>query len=212
MMAENHGNAVKHSPCIRIVRGQAWRDDPCAVLQELAVKIYGPSSALPVSLLRSWYAKNRAIFRIAVTSDKFVVGYFSCLPLFANIFGRTIDPEFQEGSITADDIDSALWPPNGGVFISSVVVAPEFQKRSPASLLLRLAFIEDLIRDCPGQDQTLRMSAQALSPKGEACMRSLGMQAWDFTAAGWKVYYGQLGKADLLGVRKDLQHKLATRF
>lgn len=124
----------------------------------------------------------------------------------------TIDPEFQEGSITADDIDSALWPPNGGVFISSVVVAPEFQKRSPASLLLRLAFIEDLIRDCPGPDQTLRMSAQALSPKGEACMRSLGLTACDLTTAGWKVYYRKLAREDLLRIRKKLRHKLNLRF
>ena len=114
--------------------------------------------------------------------------------------------------INANDIDTSLWPANGGVFISSIVVAPEYQKQFPTSLLLRLAFIEDLIGDCSEENQAVRISAQALSPKGEACMRSLGMQAWDLTAAGWKVYYGQLGKADLLGVRKGLQQKLATRF
>jgi ribosomal protein S18 acetylase RimI-like enzyme len=203
---------VSYSPSIRIVRGPACRDDPCAALHGLAVQNYGPISALPVSLLRNWYEKNNSIFRIAVTSENSVVGYLSSLPLLANIFIRTLESDFQESSINADDIDTSLWPANGGVFISSIVVAPEYQKQSPASLLLRLAFIEDLIGDCFEKNQAVRISAQALSPKGEACMRSLGMQAWDLTAAGWKVYYGQLGKADLLGVRKGLQHKLATRF
>ena len=212
MMAGNRGNSVSYSTPIQIVRGPEIIDDPCVALQELAIQNYGPSSALPVSLLRSWYEKNRAIFKIAVTSDKSVVGYFSCLPLCAQIFGRTTDPDFQEGSITTDDIDIPMWPSNGGVFISSVVVAPEYQKRSPASLLLRLAFIGDLIRDCPGENQAIRISAQALSPKGEACMRSLGLKAWDLTTTGRKVYYGKLGRAELIDVQKELQHKLTIRF
>ena len=199
-------------PSIRIVRGQACADDPCAALHRLAVQTYGPVSALPVSILRNWYAKNGAIFRIAVTSEDQVAGYLSSLPLSANIFEKTLDSDFLETSIVADDIDTSLCAANGGVFISSIVVAPEYQKRTPASLLLRLAFIADLAADGHAQNQTVRISAQALSPKGEACMRSLGMKARDLTACGWKVYYGRLGRADLLGVRKELQRKLASRF
>lgn len=211
-MAGSRGDAVSCSPNIRIVRGQDCRDDPCAVLQELAVQNYGSSTALPVSFLRSWYEKNVSIFRIAVTSENSVVGYFSALPLFANIFERTLEPDFQENSINADDIDTSLCPANGGVFISSIVVAPEYRRRTPASLLLRLAFIEDLIGDCLEENQAVRISAQALAPKGEGCMRSLGLKACDLTTAGWKVYYGRLRRADLLGVRKELQHRLAKRF
>ncbi len=203
---------MSDSPSIRIVRGHECRDDPCSALQGLAVQNYGPFTALPVSLLRSWYEKNRSIFKMAVTSENSVVGYLLCLPLFVNIFEGTLGSDFQENSIAADDIDSSLCSVSGSVFISSIVVAPEYRRRSPASLLLRLAFIEDLIRGCPEEKQTVRISAQALSPEGEACMRSLGLQACGSIAAGWKVYYGQLGNADLLGVQKDLQHKLAIRF
>ena len=203
---------MSDSPSIRIVRGHECRDDPCAALQGLAVQSYGPSAALPVSLLRSWYEKNGSIFRIAVTSENSVVGYLSSLPLLANIFKSTLESDFQENSIGADDIDTSLCSASGGIFISSIVVAPEYQRQSPVSLLLRLAFIEDLIGDCFEENQAVRFSAQALSPKGEACMRSLGMRARDRTTAGWTVYYGRLGRADLLGVREELQQKLVTRF
>ena len=199
-------------PFIRIVRGHEYRDDPCAALHGLAVQNYGPESALPVSLLRNWYEKNGAIFRIAVTLENRVAGYLSSLPLSANRFEETLAPDFLETSITADDIETSLCPAGGGVFISSIVVALQYQKRSPASLLLRLALLEDLITDCMDENQTVRISSQALSPKGEACMRSLGMKAGGLTTSGWKTYYGQLGRDDLLDLRTELQQKLASRF
>lgn len=198
-------------PTIRILRGQECRDDPCSALQDLAVQNYGSSSALPVSLLRSWYEKNPSIFRIAVTSENSVVGYISTLPLRLNIFNRTIDPDFQETIITTEDIHTSLCPSDGGVFLSSIAVAPEYQKQSPASLLLRLALIEDLIRECSVENQTIRISAQALSVKGEACMRSLGMKARGFTTAGWRVYYGKLDRAALYSLQRELQRKFAAR-
>ena len=200
------------SPAIRIVRGHEYRGDPCTALQSLAVRNYGSSSALPVSLLRSWYEKNASIFRIAVTSKNSVVGYISTLPLLANVFGRTIDPDFQERFIAAENIDTALCSSDGGIFLSSIVVASEYQKQSPASLLLRLALVEDLIGECAEESQTVRISAQALSEKGEACMRSLGMKARGLTTSGWKIYYGKLRWADLCSVRNELQQKFAARF
>lgn len=203
---------MSDSTTIRIVRGQEYREDPCSALQSLAAQNYGPSSALPVSLLRSWYENNPSIFRIAVTSENSVVGYISTLPLFTNIFNRTIDPDFQESIITAEDIDTSLCPSNGGVFLSSIAVAPEYQKRSPASLLLRLALIEDLIRECSAENQTVRISAQALSVKGEACMKSLGMKARGLTTAGWRVYYGKLGREALYSIQEELQRKFTARF
>lgn len=204
--------SVSELPTFRIMRGQECRDDPCSVLQELAAQNYGPLSALPVSLLRSWYEKNTSIFRIAVTSENSVVGYISSLPLRLNIFNQTIDADFHESIITAEDIDTSLCSSDGGVFISSIAVASEYQKWSPASLLLRLALIKDLISECSVENQTVRISAQALSVKGEACMRSLGMKARGFTTAGWRVYYGKLGRADLYNLQGELQRKIATRF
>jgi hypothetical protein len=181
-------------------------------LQELAAQNYGPSTALPVSLLRGWYEKNASIFRIAVTSDNSVVGYISTLPLRLNIFKQTIDPDFQESIITAEDIITSLCSSIGGVFLSSIAVAPEYQKWSPASLLLRLALIEDLIRECSAKNQTVRISAQALSIKGEACMRSLGMKARGLTTAGWRVYCGKLGREALYSIQEELQRKIVARF
>ena len=203
---------MSYSTTIRIVRGQEYRDDPCSALQSLAAQNYGLSSALPVSLLRSWYEKNTSIFRIAVISENSAVGYISTLPLPANVFKRTIEPDFQERFVTAEDIESALCSSNGGVFLSSIVVASEYQKQSPASLLLRLALIEDLIGECSEKNQLVRISAQALSVKGEACMRSLGMRARGFTTTGWRIYYGKLERAALYRVQGELQRKFATRF
>jgi len=203
---------VSDLPTIRILRGHECRDDPCSALQELAAQNYGSSSALPVSLLRSWYETNASIFRIAVTSKNSVVGYVSTLPLRLNAFNRTIDPDFQERVITAEDIDTALCSADGGFFLSSIAVAPEYQKQSPASLLLRLALIEDLINECSAENQMVRISAQALSVKGEACMRSLGMKARGFTTTGWRVYYGTLSRAALYSIQGELQRKIATRF
>ena len=203
---------MSDSPTIRILRGHECKDDPCSALQELAAQNYGPSTALPVSLLRSWYEKNASIFRIAVTSENSVIGYISTLPLRLNIFNRTSDPDFQEMFITVEEIDTSLCPPDGGVFLSSITVAPEYQKWSPTSLLLRLALIEDLIRECIAENQTVRISAQALSVKGEACMRSLGMKARGFTTAGWRVYYGKLDRAALYSLQGELQRKFAARF
>ena len=201
-----------HSPTLRIVRGQEYRDDPCATLQQLAVQSYGPSLALPVSRLRSWYHKNPSIFRIALTSQNSVAGYISSLPLRAKIFERTIDSDFQERLIATEDIDTQFCSSDGGVFVSSIVVAPQYQTSSPASLLLRLAFIEDLIGECFIEKKMVRISAQAISAKGEACMRSLGLKACGFTAAGWTIYHGKLGRADLHKYQKELQQKIAARF
>jgi hypothetical protein len=206
------GASVSDSPAIRILRGHECRDDPCSALQEIAAQNYGPSTALPVSFLRTWYEKNASVFRIAVTSDNSVVGYISTLPLRLNMFNRTISPDFQEMFITAEDIDTSLCPSYGGVFLSSIAVAPEYQKCSPTSLLLRLALIEDLIRECSAESQMVRISAQALSVKGEACMRSLGMMARGFTTAGWRVYYGKLDRAALYSLQGELQRKFAARF
>ena len=203
---------VNYSKNVQIVRGQECRDDPCAALQELAVQNYGPSSALPASLLRGWYEKNTSIFRIAMTSKNLVAGYISSLPLFETIFERTLNPDFEEKFITAKDIDTSLCSSDGGVFISSIVVAPEYQKHTPTSLLLRLALIDDLIRECSREKKAVRISAQALSTKGEACMGSLGMKARGFTTTGWKIYYGKLGRAGRHRVRKELQQKIASRF
>jgi hypothetical protein len=203
---------VSYSPTIHIVQGKECRDDPCSVLQRLATQNYGSSSALPVSLLRSWYEKNPSIFRIAATSENSVAGYVSTLPLRLKVFNRTIDPDFQERSIAPKDIDSAWCSPDAGIFLSSIVVAPKYQKQSPASLLLRLALVEDLIGECAEEDQTVRISAQALSVKGETCMRSLGLKARGFTTAGWKIYYGKLGRADLCSVQRKLRRKMVTRF
>jgi hypothetical protein len=70
--------------------------------------------------------------------------------------GRSGNPE---------GIDTPFFPVKGGVFISSIVVAQKYQGRSRAALALRLALVEDLIREWPDQRRTLCISAQALSPK-----------------------------------------------
>jgi hypothetical protein len=128
------------------------------------------------------------------------------------MFNRTIDNDFQEMLITAEEIDTSLCPSDGGVFLSSIAVVPEYQKWSPASLLLRLTLIEDLIRECSAENQTVRISAQALSIKGEACMRSLGMKARGLTTAGWRIYCGNLGREALYSIQEELQRKFTARF
>jgi hypothetical protein len=208
----NHENLMNPLPNLRILRGSEYGTDPCSAIQKIAAQNYGPSTALPVSMLRSWYKKNPDIFRIALTPKNAVAGYVSTLPLSGNMFNRSIDSDFQESSITADDIDITFFPTNGGVFISSIAVAPKYHVRSAASLLLRLALIEDLIAQCPGDKQRIRLSAQTLSKKGEACMKSLGLHEQGFTKIGWKVYYGKLGKPDLDSIQRELRRKYETRF
>jgi hypothetical protein len=157
-----------------------------------------------------WYRKNASIFRIAESSDGIMAGYISTLPLSASKFETTLQPDFQETSIQAEDIDRVFCPEAGGVFLSSIAVAPEYQQRSSVSLLLRLTLVEDLI-EASGR-KGIRISAQAVSQKGQSCMRSLGMKICGVTTAGWKIYYGELGSTDLRGVQKELQQKLSTRF
>jgi hypothetical protein len=178
----------------------------------LAERVYGPESALPGPLLRSWFEKNSAIFRIATASDGALVGYISSIPLLASRFEFTVEPDFNEKSIKAEDIDASLCPSGGGVFISSIVVAPEHQMHSAASLLLRMALVEDLINECTEENRTLRISAQALSKKGEACMKSLGMEAYGVATTGWSIFYGELRRAALQRVQKELQRKYSARF
>lgn len=203
---------MSHLPPIRIVRGQESRTNPCASIQELAGRVYGPESTLSGPLLRSWFEKNTAIFRIAAALNGELIGYVSSIPLLASKFERTVEPDFNEKSIKAEDIDTSLWPSKGGVFISSIVIAPEHQRRSPASLLLRIALVKDIINECTDENRTFRFSAQALSKKGETCMRSLGMEAYGVTTMGWKIYYGELRRAALQRVQQELQRKYSTRF
>ena len=209
---ENHNDSINPSPNLRILRGLEYGTNPCSAIQNIAADNYGSSTALPASTLRHWYKKNPDIFRIALTSKNVVAGYLSTLPLSGHMFNRTIDPDFDESSIAADDIGITFFPTDGGVFISSIAVAPKYHVRSAASILLRLAFIEDLIAQCPGDNPSVRLSAQTLSEKGEACMQSLGLHEKHFTKIGWKVYYGRLEKPDLDSIRRELRHKYAIRF
>ena len=195
---------------IQIMRGHECTRDPCSEIAELAVRLYGRESALPVSLLRKWYWKNASIFRIATTLDGTVCGYISTLPLGTNRFEKSVKPDFQETSLKAEDIDNVFCPEEGGVFLSSIAVAPEYQQQSPASLLLRLALVEDLIQ--ANNKIGLRISAQAVSQKGQRCMESLGMKVCGETTTGWKIYYGEHTRADLHDIRNSLLKKLSIRF
>lgn len=195
---------------IPMINRHSCRKDPCGEIAELAVRLYGRESALPVSLLRRWYRKNASIFRIAEAPDGIMAGYISALPLAARRFEQTVNPDFQETSIRAKDIHSVFCPEAGGIFLSSIVVAPEYQRRSPVSLLLRLALAEGLIKASGRRD--IRISAQAVSQKGQACMQSLGMKACGHTTTGWKIYYGEHTGADLRNIRNSLLKKRSTRF
>ena len=139
-----------------------------------------------------------------------MVGYISTLRLCTDRFEQTVQPDFEEKSIQADDVDSAFGPENVGVFLSSIAVAPEYQQRSPASLLLRLALVEDLIQVNCKKD--IRISAPAVSQKGQLCMESLGMKICGETTDAWKIYYGENTSAELYDIQITLQKKLFTRF
>ncbi len=195
---------------IQIIRGYEYGRDPCREIAELAARLYGRQSALPVSLLQRWYRKNASIFRIAEALQGLMVGYISTLPLGASKFRETTQPDFQETSLQAEDIDNAFYPEGGGIFLSSIAVASEFQEQSPVSLLLRLALVEDLIKE--SYNRGIRISAQAVSQKGQSCMQSLGMQVCGDTASGWKIYYGELSGVDLRDIRNSLLDKLSARF
>jgi hypothetical protein len=43
-------------------------------------------------------------------------------------------------------------------------------------------------------------------------MKSLGMEAYGVTTTGWSIFYGELKRAALLGVHKELQRKYSARF
>jgi hypothetical protein len=204
-------NPIHYRPGFQILRGQEYGSDPCPTIQKIAAQSYGSSTALPLSLLRRWYNQNPEIFKIALVSNNVVAGYLSSLPLIGKRFDQTIDPEFKESTIKAGDIDSGFYPAKGGVFISSIAVAREYQEQSPASILLRLAFVEDLIAYSSGNEQSVRISAQVLSPKGEACMRSLGLRERGSTDTGWRIYFARLEKTELQSVHRELQRKLERR-
>ena len=212
MKAKKHPNPINHLSSVRILRGHEWQADPCPAIHKIASENYGSTSALPVSLLRHWYKKNSSIIRIALIEENSIAGYLSALPLLDRMFSQTIEPDFNETSISADDIYTGLFPAKGGVFISSIVVARKYQKHLPVSILLRLALINDLVAQHPGNQNVLHISAQALSPKGEACMRSLGMQGRGYTDHGWKIFFGRLNRDDLQTIRRELLRKLETRF
>ena len=195
---------------IQIIRGYECGRDPCSEIAALAGRLYDRQTALPVSLLQAWYFKNTSIFRIATTLDDLVCGYISTLPLGKNRFEQTVHPGFQEASIQAEDIEEVFCPEKGGIFLSSIAVAPEFQQHSPISLLLRLALVEDLIKE--SYNRGIRISAQTVSQRGQRSMESLGMQICGDTASGWKIYYGELTDMDLHDIQNSLINKLSIRF
>ena len=195
---------------IQIQRGPECRSDPCKEIAALAGRLYGRQTALPVSQLQSWYLKNALIFRIATTLDGVVRGYISTLPLGKNRFEQTVHSDFQETSLQPEDIENEFCPEGGGIFLSSIAVVPEFQQHTPVSLLLRLVLVEDLIKG--SYNRGIRISAQAVSQRGQSSMESLGMQICGDTASGWKIYYGELSDIDLHDIQNSLKNKLSTRF
>lgn len=136
----------------------------------LAKQVYESSIVLSWHLLYKWYQSNRSMWWITKHENR-IVAYISAMPLKRQAFKKTLQPDFDE-SANINEGDIRSW--NDGIdqdyslYICSIVVHPDYQKRSdlPVFRLLVKYFLETLVSYGENGSTVAEWSAVAVSEVG----------------------------------------------
>ncbi|MCW5821767.1 MAG: hypothetical protein KIT34_03130 [Cyanobacteria bacterium TGS_CYA1] len=179
-------------------------------INALGTKVYGVETAFPVEILTDWLEKCPQGFYI-LRKERELAGYLYAMPISQKEFAASLEAEYDEQKLFKNGLGSeGVQKPYKHYLFSSLVVAPRFQEKTPASRLLRLAFINRVI-EWRDPLEPVYISAQALSKKGERCAQSLMMKNIGATSKNWIIYSAALSSEDLYSIQSKLQNKIKER-
>jgi GNAT superfamily N-acetyltransferase len=190
--------------------------NPCREIFDLASTIYPADVVLPPQILLRWYSANSEIFFVALVDGK-LVGYISLLPLTERKFMELYSPDFDETSITSEDI--LPFSESRHFFRSSTVVHPDYRSGPFAvSRLLRINILSELLVQCKKAETqnkgkkfgtvTVKMASEAITVKGEYMAQSMGQTFVAETGPGKKLFVGEFTSVDLQRCIDALHAKL----
>lgn len=187
--------------------------NPIAATNALASLVYASDTVLSIETLETWYEANKTIFWVALVNQT-LVGYISVLPLCDSKFNELYQSDFDEKTIAATDIlpfESASC-----FLLSSIVVSPDYRRdndtrtsRSSISRVLRLNFLSDMLSYMQKSEiVSIRLAGEAITPKGESMLHSLGLHFISETRPGNKLYVGDLMTEHLIRLVEGLRCRL----
>lgn len=175
-------------------------------LNAVGAQVYGVETALSVEILTNWLQTCPQGFYF-LRSESTLAGYLYAMPITKAEYDASLDSEYDERTLYQNEFGSAgVEKPYRYYLFSSLVVAPQFRETTPASLLLRLAFLRRLIQ-WSDSNSLVCISAQALSRNGESCAQSLMMEKVGITSKNWIIYNAVLSNEQLLFLEDKFQKK-----
>jgi ABC-type ATPase with predicted acetyltransferase domain len=187
--------------------------NPCREIFDLASMIYPADVVVSLQILLRWYTANSDIFFVALVDGK-LVGYISVIPLTERKFMELYSPDFDEKSITSEDI--LPFSDSRHFFQSSIVVHPDYRSGSHGiSRFLRINTLTELLTQCEKAEAqnkqeivTVKMAGEAITRKGEYMVQSIGLKFVAETSPGNKLYAGEYTSKDLQNRTEALSAKL----
>lgn len=155
---------------------------------ELDALFYGEDYRGTMTTCAAWFARNPEIYVMLVyRRTGRVVGYINAMPLEDEYFGKIASGETIDMVLPAVAIRRYDFPDFYQLYLSSIVVAPEFHGSAAfkalfdgcTQKLLRLAQSDVFIRD---------VIADAVTQQGEQVARTIGMKPLRKSAHGSTIY------------------------
>jgi len=179
-------------------------------MNDLGVQAYGVQTALGVDILTNWLEICPDGFYF-LRRENNLAGYLYAMPISQSEYQASLNPQYDERTLFKNEYGSErIRKPYTHYLFSSLVVAPQFQEITAASLILRFAFLKRVIqwRDI---NSDVFISAQALSRKGELCAESFLMKKVGKTLNNWIIYNAVLSGDDLKSLECSMQKRIIER-
>ncbi len=156
---------------------------------EIDQKVMRGDLIADISTAYSWYKYNRYTHIVVrdIASQK-TVGYFSVLPITADIYEKIITGDFQDKDFTEDALEQYIFPDFYRVYVAAVGIDPTYQNTG-AFIKLYTALIDMFIS--LARDREIYISevlAEASTKQGEKFCKMVGMKKIATTPNDTDVY------------------------
>lgn len=161
---------------LQTIFGKDLAEDRLVELVHLDKLVYSDRVAVPLDVFRRWYKKNRQAFIcIEDISIRSIVGYVCVLPLTEQSFKKTLEADFEEQDLQADEILDYSVPDFYRAYLCSIVVDPSYQNISMVYKKLIDSYIHQLLNLAKSDIFIFELSAMTVSEEGARICKSLHM-------------------------------------
>jgi hypothetical protein len=169
-----------------------WQWTPTKLVEELVDLDYRLFDDLSPELegrVDQWlpvYLDHPDTWRVLVTPQRELVGYWHFVPLFDEDFACALDGRLRDAELTADRVRPLALPGTYPLYFVCVALMPQFRHTKAYTLLINSFFgvVEELARNGIFFDQ---LCANAYTPSGQGLCKTFGL-----TPSGPHVDRGQI--------------------